>query len=432
MADFDVEVRGLTTPPPDAVTTTYRPAVSVRNNGIHNALAQGILRIYRDDRLVFSTELYSDTIAPGKTSQAQAVDYWTPTEGKYLITADVTCDSDQVESNNHLAPTRVTVKKGEAPQPTPVPLHAAQHEDGALDELIVDGLHGKLSDAQDPTSHKASHQAGGSDELSVDGLPGILRDGQPIADHHQTHENDGTDELNVDDLHGVLYNKQKPQTHGNEAHDPNFAPTPHGNEAHNPDFAHLVHAEQHQSGGEDVINLAGLSGLAADHQGPGVESRPTPPPIGLSGGEVGIIVDHTFPAHQVSSLDTIELDAFLLYYDTLQSTPSITVSIKSGSSNFVQALSFSIPLPAPTEDIMAIHVRAWLSPYGSLIGCTGYADLSRPCANPLRSWDSTSAIEWDPDKYLRVKAEYTIPVSISAGGSIKQSYLRRSRVLSYS
>jgi hypothetical protein len=66
----------------------------------------------------------------------------------------------------------------------------------------------------------------------VQGLRGILADGQPIADHHETHEDGGGDELNVDNLHGVLYNKQKPQTHGNEAHDPNYSPYPHSNVYH--------------------------------------------------------------------------------------------------------------------------------------------------------------------------------------------------------
>lgn len=222
MADYDVGVIGLTSPPSLAVLQSYRPAVSIRNNGIHEALASGILRIYSAGLQVFATELYSAVIAPGATGSALAVDYWTPTEGTYLVIADVTCPLDQVELNNHLAPTKIVVSGAAPPPPPAVPYHAAQHEEGAADELIVDGLHGRLADSQTPLAHKAAHQAGGSDALDVTGLPGILQDGQPIADHHESHEDHGDDELNVEGLAGVLFNKQKPQTHDNAAHDPNY------------------------------------------------------------------------------------------------------------------------------------------------------------------------------------------------------------------
>jgi hypothetical protein len=237
MADYDVGVISLTSPPSLAVLTSYRPAVSVRNNGIHEALASGILRIYSAGLQIFSTELYSAVIAPGATGSALAVDYWTPTEGTYLVIADVTCPLDQVETNNHLAPTKIIVSGAAPPPPPTVPYHAAQHEEGAADELIVDGLHGRLADAQTPLGHKTAHQAGGSDALDVTGLPGILQDGQPIADHHESHEDHGDDELNVEGLAGVLFNKQKPQTHDNSAHDPNFSAKPHGNADHSPHFA---------------------------------------------------------------------------------------------------------------------------------------------------------------------------------------------------
>jgi len=67
MADYDVEVRSLAVPTPSAPATTYRPAVYVRNNGVHDSLATGILRIYAAGRMVFSSPLYSDSIPPGET-----------------------------------------------------------------------------------------------------------------------------------------------------------------------------------------------------------------------------------------------------------------------------------------------------------------------------------------------------------------------------
>jgi hypothetical protein len=203
--------------------------------------------------------------------------------------------------------------------------HAAQHEDGGADEIIADGLHGLLADAQTPRDHKDSHAAGGSDELSVAGLHGTLADGQPTADHHETHEDGGGDELNVDGLHGELYNLQKPKLHDNSVHDPNYATaealanhladthdvhadadnleqTDHKGEAngyagldaqaHVPDeqlasvpeggnsalaltlgsgwsFAlPTIHAQDHAEGGTDELDVTDLSGELADPQTP--------------------------------------------------------------------------------------------------------------------------------------------------------------------
>jgi hypothetical protein len=224
VADYDVAAVALVSPPAQALVTSYRPAVSVRNNGIHDALASGILRIYSAGRLLFTTEIYSAVIPPGETVNAYATDYWTPPAlGDYMIIADVSCPLDQVEPNNHLPPTAIEVIPGEPPAPSEVPLHAAQHEEGGADELIADGLHGRLADPQTPLAHKASHQVGGSDVLDVTGLPGVLAEGQPFADHVWKHARGGSDELNVDELRGVLYNLQKPQAHGNEKHAPDMA-----------------------------------------------------------------------------------------------------------------------------------------------------------------------------------------------------------------
>jgi hypothetical protein len=225
MHDYDVGAVSLSSPPASAVIQPYRPAVLVKNLGVHDALAVGSLRIYSPaGLLIFTTEIYSGVIAPGETKPALAVNYWTPPAiGRYQVIGYVSCINDQNEPNNSLQPCFVEVIPGEPPEPSTVPLHAAQHEEGMSDELNVDGLHGRLTDAQTPTGHKATHQAAGSDALDVTGLPGILADGQPIADHHESHEDGGGDEMNVDNLHGELYNLQKTKIHGNEKHDPNFA-----------------------------------------------------------------------------------------------------------------------------------------------------------------------------------------------------------------
>lgn len=190
MADYDVGVLGLSSPPPSAVLTSYRPAVSVRNNGIHNAVASGYLRIYSAGLLVFQTEVYSGTLAPGVTNTADAVDYWTPeTEGTYIIQGYVSTPLDQVEPNNNLPPVTIIVTGEEPPEPPTVPLHAAQHEEGGTDPINVDGLPGVLADSQPAQAHAAQHQAGGSDSLNVGSLQGILAQDQPAQVHSNTRHN---------------------------------------------------------------------------------------------------------------------------------------------------------------------------------------------------------------------------------------------------
>lgn len=188
MADYDVGVLGLSSPPPVAVVTPYRPAVSVRNNGIHAALASGYVRIYSAGLLVFESEVFSGTLAPSASGTADAVDYWTPpAEGQYIVQGYVTTPLDQVEPNNNLAPVTIIVEGGPTPPPTPVPLHAAQHEEGGSDPVNVDGLPGVLADRQLPSAHAAQHQAGQSDTLNVSGLAGILGDPQTPVAHGNAH-----------------------------------------------------------------------------------------------------------------------------------------------------------------------------------------------------------------------------------------------------
>lgn len=224
MADFDVQAVALASPPQPAFVTSYRPAVLVRNNGVHEAYAAGLLRIYTAGKLIFTTDLLSGLIQPKATKEALGLEYWTPpAAGTYMCIAYVTTEHDQVPGNDNLAPVTFSVSGLPPPPPPGVTAHAAQHEENAADEIDLDGLKGRLTDAQTPIAHKATHMPGGSDLISVDGLAGTLLDPQPIADHHETHEDHGDDEMNVDELSGVLKNLQKPKVHANEAHDPNYA-----------------------------------------------------------------------------------------------------------------------------------------------------------------------------------------------------------------
>lgn len=186
--DYDVRVIGLSSPPAAAVQTQYRPAVSVRNEGLHDTLVGGYLRIYSAGLLVFSSEIFSGTLGPGASGTADAVDIWTPAApGPYVIQAYCTAPLDQDDSNNHLPPTLVVVAEGEPPPGPDVPLHAPQHEEGGADELNVDGLRGVLAQNQPPADHGTRHQAGGADQINVAGLPGVLGEAQSPIVHGNAH-----------------------------------------------------------------------------------------------------------------------------------------------------------------------------------------------------------------------------------------------------
>lgn len=296
MADYDVGALALTVPPAKAVITSYRPAVSVRNNGIHEALAAGTLRIYSAGLLIFTTEIYSPTIPPGETKAATATDYWTPPSvGTYQVIAYVSCPLDQYEPNNSLPPTLVTVS-AEPPPPAPtVALHASQHEEGGTDELSIDGLGGRAKDPQVPFDHVANHETGGSDVLDVTGLHGQLADGQPAAIHgNEKHAPPFATYANISEVvnahdafatvHAASTNLEhtanKDQTNGYCGLDSNIlvpparlAPT----EAAPPDsFLRIdqtwglppapAHAPTHESAGSDEISVAGLHGQLGDLQ----------------------------------------------------------------------------------------------------------------------------------------------------------------------
>lgn len=280
MADYDVGVVGLSVPAQSAPVTTYRPAVRVRNNGIHPANVTGTCRQYRREPpgdLLATWPLSLLNLAAGSEGDALAEGYWTPTAAdighEFLFIADVTTEHDQVESNNHLAPVTVLVTAGVPPPPPPIAAHATQHEKGGADQVNVDDLSGHLADPQTPAGHKTTHQAAGSDVIDVTGLVGILATPQPIADHHETHEDHGGDELNVDDLSGVLKNLQKPKVHGNEAHEPNYSAKTHGNADHDPQMAtnadldtHKAKTETHGTAPFDILSTYHTDPVAGDAQ----------------------------------------------------------------------------------------------------------------------------------------------------------------------
>lgn len=274
MADYDVGVVGLSVPPAAAVKTTYRPAVLVRNNGLHDALASGYIRIYKAGLMVFESELYSPTIDPGENSLAQAVDYWTPDLGTYMVCGYVTCPLDQVEPNNNLAPVTVIVGGGPIPPTPPVTLHASQHEEGGADEVSLDGLPGRARDPQVPYDHVSNHKPGGSDELDVTGLSGQLRDPQPTAEHgNEKHTTPFATVLQVGDLisahnagitqHAAATNLEKTANKGAAS---GYAPL--DSEAlvpaeNLPEVTPASHNTTHEDGGSDEISIAGLTGNPA-------------------------------------------------------------------------------------------------------------------------------------------------------------------------
>jgi len=198
MADYDVGVVGLTTPAPSAPLAQCRPVVSVRNNGLHDAIVSGYIRIYSAGWLVYESEAYSDTIGPGETRPCSAVAYWTPeTEGTYMVQGYFSTPLDQIEPNNNLWPTSIIISGAEPPPPTPVPLHASQHESGGEDEMSIEDLPGRAADQQRPINHASNHQVAGIDPVNVTNMPGILAEAQIPKAHAGSHKVGGSDILDV-------------------------------------------------------------------------------------------------------------------------------------------------------------------------------------------------------------------------------------------
>jgi len=185
--DYDVEVLGLKTPASTSPLAPYRLVVSVRNNGIHAAVASGYVRVYSTGLLIFESEVFSNTLAPGVTGDCSSLGYWTPpAEGFYMIQGYISTPLDQVEPNNNLNPTNIHITGTPPTPPTPVALHAAQHEEGGSDEISIEGLPGRAADQQEALAHVASHQAGGTDALNVGSLLGVLATDQPAQVHSNT------------------------------------------------------------------------------------------------------------------------------------------------------------------------------------------------------------------------------------------------------
>ena len=202
--DYDVSVVGLTTPAATAPLAQTRPVVSVRNNGIHDAVASGYVRIYSAGLLIYESEVYSDTIGPGETRPASAVDLWTPpAEGVYMVQGYVSTPLDQVEPNNNLPPTAITVSGDEPSPPTPVAPHASQHEEGGHDEISLQDLSGRSADRQRPIDHASNHEDGGIDPVNVADMPGVLADPQTPKAHAATHKTGGADSVSVLELPDV-------------------------------------------------------------------------------------------------------------------------------------------------------------------------------------------------------------------------------------
>ena len=187
MADYDVEVLGLKSPASTSPLAPYRLVVSVRNNGIHAAVASGYVRVYSTGLQIFESEVFSNTLAPGVTGDCSSIGYWTPpAEGFYMIQGYVSTPLDQVKTNNNLNPTNIHITGTPPTPPTPVALHAAQHEEDGTDELSIEGLPGQAADPQAALAHVASHQAGGTDALNVGSLLGVLATDQPAQVHSNT------------------------------------------------------------------------------------------------------------------------------------------------------------------------------------------------------------------------------------------------------
>lgn len=210
MPDYDLGVLGLTSPPALSRLQTYRPAVLCRNNGVHAATGSGFIRIYSaaDGRLVWSDAAVTPTLEPGQEGDALANSYWTPEAlGHYIVNAYITTYRDRKSANNTLPPTKIEVLEL-PPEPEPiVPFHATQHRRGAKDELIVEGLHGRLADGQPTAPHAPEHGQHGLDKLDVTGLSGLLATHQTPTLHALSHGPDAVDSL----------------MHGNELHAPAFA-----------------------------------------------------------------------------------------------------------------------------------------------------------------------------------------------------------------
>jgi len=160
--DYDVAILALVEPESTSPVATYRPTISVRNNGTHPATVSGTIRAYNPaGELTFTSGLVSRTLEPGQTASMLAASLWTPANaGLYSVSADIVCDRDEVQSNNHLASVPVTITGAAAP-PT------AEHGNEAHDpEMLTE---------PDLTNHAAAqasvHGYDAHGDLGLGGIP---------------------------------------------------------------------------------------------------------------------------------------------------------------------------------------------------------------------------------------------------------------------
>lgn len=389
MADYDVGIIALVTPSATAPLAACRPAVSVRNNGLHDAVASGYIRIYSAGLKVFESEAWSDTLAPGESGPASAVDYWTPpAEGSYVVNGYFSTPLDQVEPNNNLHPVTIEITGLPPPPPTPVPFHASQHESGGQDELSIEGLPGRAADPQDSLAHVATHQAGGSDALNVGGLQGELATTQaPKAHGNAAHSPlmATAEQLTIHNaataVHTAASNLANRDTTGpsaglvtetqlvtgSEIADPGDDPLKAGicaNRLYGPVNA-VHHAAKHASGGLDPLQLALLSSHISDAvvvpPGPAVQVLRldlTPAQIKngvvLSADLVGSILTDASPSHDA---------LFLLRFHSQAFTENIAIATLPCAPSCEHLFSCHIaggirqPLNRYAHGLVTVHAR---------------------------------------------------------------------------
>lgn len=432
MPDYDVQAVGLAVPAVSAPVTTYRPAVTIRNNGIHPANVTGICRMYRREQpgdLLQTWNIYLSALAAGNTGLALADGYWIPVAAdigrQFLFTADIVAEHDQVKTNDHLAPITVIVTAGEPPTPPIVTDHATQHEEG------------------------------GTDEVNVDGLSGELKDDQPAKDHAGKHEQGGADELNVANLHGQLADPQPVSEHGNEAHDPAFLDAPAAAAAiAEHDEKPVVHEETTNleliankgtpSGYAPLdassvvpaenIDLSLYEGALPDHQRPAYAARVHPEPEGLSQNETGYPSSIAIPANNAASGDIFRLKAFVLFYNQATTPPTILLQFSVNGGQYADILTLTPGQLAPSDaDFYLMEINAEIALYldtGTLFAaCTGHVDYAQASNTVNRSFDATSAVIIDPTKTLTARLLFSVPDYLLAGASMKADHVTKFKAL---
>lgn len=151
---------------------------------------------------------------------------------------------------------------------------------------------------------------------NVSALTGNLTDPQDAAFHANTHENGGTDEIDVNGLDGNLTDPQQPELHHNIHEDgggDEISVTGlDGNLTDAQDAA--LHHNTHEAGGTDVLNVTGLSGNLTDAQ------------------------DATLHAntHETGGTDVLDLN---LIDGTLNTTKGGTGQNSSGWTGFIRTIA---------------------------------------------------------------------------------------------